>query len=94
MTERKQVHETSIILQQEYYLLSSVKKLEMIYQTSGRLPGIGSINFQKGKMDFQTDPPVGFLEKVAFTLHLDTGETVVGKGYFDSRTKRIVKWSD
>ncbi|MED3624656.1 competence type IV pilus minor pilin ComGG [Neobacillus thermocopriae] len=93
LTERKMSVETALILQQEYYFLSSVKKVENMYQSTGTIPPSGSIPFQKGIMKYQTEPPMEHLLKVNFTLSLQSGETLLGKGYFDMRTKRLTRWT-
>jgi hypothetical protein len=94
LTERKQAHETSVLLQEEFYFLSSVKKVENMLQSGGQIPAKGTINFQNGKADFQADSPAGYLQKVQFTLRLNSGETMNGKGFIDTRLKRFVKWAD
>ena len=93
LSERKIAHETNSIMLEEYYFLSSVKKVEATYQKTGTLPAKGTITFEKGTIDYQTETPIGYIQKVNFTLHLNTdGITNYGRGYFDSRTKRLSKW--
>lgn len=93
LSERKMAHETDIILLEEYYFLSSVKKIEGIFQTSGTLPAKGTIKFVKGTMDYQAETPSGYVQKVNFTFHLNSDDvTSNGRGYFDTRTKRLTKW--
>ena len=92
LSESKMAHEKNTILQEEYYFLSSVKKLEGIFQKSGTLPSKGTISFVKITMDYQTETPTGYVQKVNFTLHLAGDTTVIGKGFFDTRTKKLTKW--
>ncbi|MCM3114814.1 ComGG family competence protein [Neobacillus sp. MER 74] len=93
LSERKIAHETNTIMLEEYYFLSSVKKIESIYQKTGILPAKGTLPYVKGNIDYQTETPIGYIQKVNFTLHLNTdGITVNGRGYFDTRTKRLSKW--
>ncbi|MFL6556852.1 MAG: competence type IV pilus minor pilin ComGG [Bacillus sp. (in: firmicutes)] len=93
LSARKIVHETNTILLGEYYSLSSVKKVEVMFQKNGTLPVKGTIKFIKGTMDYSTDAPTGYLQKVNFTLHLNTGELPYNAwGYFDTRSKRLTKW--
>ncbi len=94
LTERKMAHETSVILQQEYYFLSSVRKLETLLQTGGTIPAKGTIPFQNGNMEYSADPPVGTTQKVNFTLKLNSCGPVIGRGFFDTSTKRLVKWAE
>jgi competence protein ComGG len=93
LSVRKMAHETDIILQEEYYFQSSAKKVEVIFQTSGSLPSKGTFSFFKGTMNYQADPPSGTIQKVNFTLFLHAGDkTYIGRGYFDTRNKRLTKW--
>lgn len=92
LSERKLGHESAVILQEEYYYLSSVKKFENQAQVSGTIPSKGTFGFQKGNMDFLADPPSGYVQRVSFTLRLYSGELVNGKGYFDTRSKKLIKW--
>ncbi|MEH7501437.1 competence type IV pilus minor pilin ComGG [Neobacillus drentensis] len=93
VSERKMAHETATILQEEYYFLSSVKKVEGMFQEKGTIPAKGTFSYVKGTMDYQAETPTGYVQKVNFTLHLHTGdETAIGRGFFDTRTKRLSKW--
>ncbi|MCM3765262.1 competence type IV pilus minor pilin ComGG [Neobacillus niacini] len=93
LSERKLAHETAIVMQEEYYFLASVKKLEETFQTNGSLPVKGTYTYKKGWMDFQTEAPSGYTQRVTFTLSLNTGEKVTGRGLFDTRTKKLMKWT-
>jgi len=94
LTERKMAQETAAILQQEYYFLSSVKKVEWLLQTGGNIPAKGTIVYLDGTMDYQTEPITGNVQKVNFTLRLNNGEaiTITGRGFFDIKSKKMVKW--
>ncbi|WHY76114.1 competence type IV pilus minor pilin ComGG [Neobacillus sp. WH10] len=92
LTERKMAHETAAIFQQEYYFLSSVKKVEWLFQTEGNIPDKGTIVYRNGTMDYQTEPISGYVQKVNFTLSLNSGEAITGRGFFDTGSKKMVKW--
>jgi hypothetical protein len=93
VSERRIAHETAVILQEEYYFLSSVKKIEKAFQTNGTLPVKGTFWFVHGYMEYQAEPPAGYIQKVNFTLHLDPGvETVIGRGFYDTKTMKLTKW--
>ncbi len=94
LSERKLIHETETVLKQEYYYLSTVKKIEKIFASEGTLPAKGRIHYQEADMSYQADPAAGFSQKVSFTLHLNSGITVVGEGVFDTRTKKLMKWTE
>jgi hypothetical protein len=92
--ERKLAHETAVILQEEYYFHSSSKKIEKLMQSGTVIPAKGTFSYLKGSIDFQADSPIGSLQKINFTLRLNTGETVVGRGFFDIATKKMIKWTE
>jgi len=92
LVEQKTFHETSIILQQEYYMNASVKKLEKILQTEDPLPANGKIQYKFACMDYRVDSATPPTLKITFTLHLNTGETSRGFGYYDTGTGKMVKW--
>ncbi|MCQ6278085.1 competence type IV pilus minor pilin ComGG [Bacillus sp. EB600] len=92
LTERKMHQETKIILQQEYYMLTTVKKMEGKLQSGDLVETKGTFQFLNGYVDYQADLPSGSTQKITFTLHLHSGETAVGFGYFDKNLKKLVKW--
>lgn len=91
LEERKMFHETKIILQQEYYTLVSVKKMEKILQ-SQTLLGKGTLTFRYGKMDYLAALPSGNTQQITFTLYLQSGQSSLGFGFYDSNSKKLIKW--
>ncbi|MBL4951417.1 hypothetical protein JK635_04070 [Neobacillus sp. YIM B02564] len=92
--ERKVAHETETILQQEYYYLSTVKKIEKTIEATGSIPKNGKIPYQEGVMDYKTELPAGDSQKVNFTLRLHSGITAYGSGVFDLQTMKLIKWTE
>jgi hypothetical protein len=92
LTGRKMAHETSSILQQEYYFLSSVKKVEHMYQSAETIQAKGKILYLNGLMEYLPETPIGNVQIINFTLRLNSSETVIGRGYFDTNLKRNIKW--
>lgn len=92
LTERNLAHETNLILQQEYYFHSSVKKVEELMQSGGVVPAKGTFSYLKGNMGFQAEIPNGTIQRVNFTLRMHTGETLAGRGFFDITSKKMIKW--
>jgi hypothetical protein len=92
LTERKMSYENTIILQEEYYFHSSVKKIEEIMQAGGVIPSKGTFTYLKGSMGFQADIPIGTVQRINFTLRMHTGATVTGRGIFDISSKEMIKW--
>jgi hypothetical protein len=92
LTERKMFHETKSILQQEYYMLVSIKKIEKQLVTGETLPAKGKMNYLYGNIDYQIDLPSGNTQKITLSLVLTSGETAWGYGYYDKNAKKIIKW--
>jgi hypothetical protein len=92
LSERKMAHETKKILEQEYYMLSSAKKIEKILQDGGPIELKGTFDYKYGKLDYQANIPTNELQEITFNLQLDSGEISKEIGYFDIRSKKMVKW--
>lgn len=92
LLDRKIFHETKVILQQEYYLNVSVKKVEKFLQTENPLQASGTFQFQSGNLEYQVDFPSANSQKVTLTLHLDSGNSTVGYAFYDRKAKKMTKW--
>ncbi|MCL6573682.1 MAG: hypothetical protein K6T88_18710 [Bacillus sp. (in: Bacteria)] len=68
------------------------KKIEGLLQTGETIPAKGTIPYVFGSMDYQVETPSGYIQKVNFTLRLNSGVAIIGRGFFDTRTKRLNKW--
>src|SRR3954454_24775575 len=53
LSERKMAIETKEIQMQEYYFLSSAKKVESLYQTRGTMPAKGTLAYINGTMNYR-----------------------------------------
>ncbi|MCM3729780.1 ComGG family competence protein [Neobacillus cucumis] len=94
LSERKMTGETTEILKQEYYFLSSAKKVESLYQSRGIIPAKGTFMYVNGTMDYRAETPTAYIQIVDFTLVLRSREPIVGYGYFDTRSKTMIKWEE
>ncbi|XJZ26207.1 competence type IV pilus minor pilin ComGG [Bacillota bacterium Lsc_1132] len=94
LTERKFMHNAKIMLVQEYYMLTTEKKMEKVLQSGDgtSVPTSGSFVYREGQMNYQIEPPSGNTQKITFTLQLTSGEVTYGYGYYDINTKNLVKW--
>lgn len=90
--ERQLSGQTEIILQEEYYFFSAVKKLENTLKLKGIISTKGTIKYVNGDMDYQTAAQTGAVQTIDFTLRLNSGITVIGRGYFDTKLKKMTKW--
>ncbi|MGG5255070.1 competence type IV pilus minor pilin ComGG [Neobacillus sp. SM06] len=92
LTERKFTYNTKISLVQEYYMLTTAKKVEKILQTGDGTTTSGSFSYRDGTINYQIDPPSGSIQKFTLTLKLKSGETVNGYGFYDTNLKMLTKW--
>ncbi len=92
LTERKFTYNTKISHMQEYYMLTTSKKVEKILQTGDGTTTSGSFAFRDGTINYQIDPPSGSIQKFTLTLQLKSGETVYGYGFYDTVSKKLTKW--
>ncbi|WP_160721655.1 competence type IV pilus minor pilin ComGG [Bacillus sp. USDA818B3_A] len=92
LSEQKMAEETTALLRQEYYFLSTAKKIELLYQTKGTIPSKGTYVYAHGTMDYRAETPSAYVQIVDFTLVIQRREPVVGFGYFDTRSRSLIKW--
>jgi len=92
LAERKLSQQTGIISQEDYYFFSSVKKLENKLKLGGTFSTKGTFKYVNGDMDYQAATPTGTVQIISFTLKLNSGITVIGRGYFDLKLKKMIKW--
>ena len=90
--ERKMAHENFTIMLEEYYYDSTVRKIEKLYQLGTPIPAKGTFVFSKSTMEYQSENPVGTVQRINFTLLLNTGEKCIARGFFDLTTKKLTKW--
>lgn len=84
-------HESKVIFQQEYYMLSTVKKVENMLQ-SGKAVQAGTFHYQLGSVSYLADAPSDSVQRITFSLKPHSGATGLGYGYYDTNTKKVIKW--
>ncbi|WML45295.1 competence type IV pilus minor pilin ComGG [Neobacillus sp. PS3-40] len=94
LIERKMNQETKKIEKQEYYMLSSTKKIEKLLHDGQPIQQYSTFTYKYGIVNVLTNIPIGNIQKITFTLHLDSGEVSEGIGYFDINFKKIVQWEE
>jgi competence protein ComGG len=93
LAEKRFYKDTEVILIQEYYLLSAVKKAETLLKENN-LPETGTFLYTKGTVGYQTRVLPEGLAEITFTVKLFTKEQWVGVGHFDTVRKKLVKWME
>jgi len=84
-------HESKTILNEEFYFLSSVRKIENQLRNGEPINNSGILSFKEGKVDYIKED-LGVSLKITFTITLNTGEKAVGFGYYDKNLKKLIKW--
>lgn len=92
LSEKKLFHESIVILKQEYYMHTAVKKIETELQGNLLSPRAGQYNFQTGLAIFRVESYSSNLLKIIITIKLNTLEEIVGYAYYDVSQKRMTKW--
>lgn len=94
LTERKLAAVTETILQEDYYFHSSIKKIEKILETGETLPSKGTFSYSNGNIEYQAETPIGSSQRINFTLKMKSGETLICRGFFDTKVKKLMKWTE
>jgi hypothetical protein len=92
LSEKKFFHESVVILKQEYYMHTSVKKIETALQGNLLSLGLGQYDFQSGESSFRVESYSSNLLKITITIKLNTLEEIVGYAYYDINQKKMTKW--
>jgi hypothetical protein len=92
LSEKKFFHESEIILKQEYYMHTAVKKIETALKGNLLSPGFGKYDFRAGQAIFRVESYSSNLLKITITIKLNTLEEIVGYAYYDINQKKMTKW--
>lgn len=93
LNERRLFQVTQVLQQQEYYMLTSERKVRKIFQSGGSSAvADGTFTYQHGKMNYHADAPSGTTQKVTFTLQMNSGEVTLSYAFYDINTRALVKW--
>ncbi|HYK72377.1 MAG TPA: competence type IV pilus minor pilin ComGG [Pseudoneobacillus sp.] len=89
----KQLHQASkVILRQEYYMHSAVKKIEEGLVSNNISIGTGQFAFKKGIVLYKVESYSSLLLRVTFTVKLNTLEEAAGISIYDKNQKKMIKW--
>jgi ComG operon protein 7 len=92
LSEKKLLWETETILKQEYYMMSSVKKMEKMLQENPDLITQGIFQYTNGKVNYKTNHLTNSVIQTTFRLKLDSGEEFLGFGFYDKDLRKMIKW--
>ncbi|EIJ78845.1 hypothetical protein PB1_14844 [Bacillus methanolicus PB1] len=92
LSEKKLLQETESILKQEYYMMSSVKKMEAMLQENPYLQSGGIFQYTNGKVYYKVNHVTNSIIQAAFELKLDSGEEFHGFCFYDKDLMKMIKW--
>lgn len=92
LTEKRMFIETETILKQDYYLLTTVKKLESTFAATELTPGTGSFAFNGGQADYSMLEFADRLWEITIKIKTGTGVEIIGFAYYDQDRQKMIKW--
>ena len=91
--EKGMLVETETILKQDYYLLSSVRKIESKLATNNGEPlDAGSFEFYDGHADFQISKITETVWEINIQLMTGKKMVIMGIAYYDSERQKVIQW--
>lgn len=90
LIENKMSKETETIMLQEYYMVSTLKKIEKSMR-EGTVAG-GSLVYRRGLAAYSVSSASPGLLKITISVNVDGGVPVEGYGFYDITLKKMVKW--
>jgi hypothetical protein len=92
LSEKRLHHESITILKQEYYMHSSLKRIESSLQNNMLPIGSGQYVFQSGFANYRVESYSLNMLKVTINIKLHTLEENVGIAYYDKNQVKMIKW--
>ena len=91
--EKGMLLETETILKQDYYLLSSVRKIEsMLAEMNGETVEAGAFEFYDGHADFQISKVTDTIWQINIQLRTGKKMVITGIAYYDSDRQKVIQW--
>lgn len=90
--EKRMFMETETILKQDYYLLSSVRKIESILATDSETVYSGSFEFFDGHADYQVKKKTETILEINIQLMTGKKMVITGIAYYDSSRQKVIQW--
>ncbi|PLR72602.1 competence type IV pilus minor pilin ComGG [Bacillus sp. UMB0728] len=96
VSEAELLDEKEQILKQDYYLLSSVKRLERhladVEEDETLQPG--SFIFKEGTVTYSMTELAGSLFEISFTLAIESQKPIVSYAFYDRDRGKMIKWTE
>lgn len=92
LAEKRLLLETTRILKQDYYLMKSVKEVEVILSTDSEYASESDFTFSSGVVHYQISSLSDSMLKIDFTLTDKENIKIVGYSLYDKNLKKMIKW--
>jgi ComG operon protein 7 len=90
--EKRMFMEIETSLKQDYYLLSSVRKVETILATNSETVNSGSFEFYDGHTEFQIKKKTDMIWEINIQLMTGNKLVITGIAYYDSGRQKVIQW--
>ncbi len=91
--EKGMLLETETILKQDYYLLSSVRKIEStLAEMNGETVEAGSFEFYDGHANFYISKVTDTIWQINIQLKTGKEMVITGIAYYDSERQKVIQW--
>ena len=91
--EKGMLLETETILKQDYYLLSSVRKIEStLAEMNGETVEAGSFEFYDGYANFHISKVTDTIWQINIQLKTGKEMVITGIAYYDSERQKVIQW--
>jgi hypothetical protein len=92
LSEKRLYQESTYILKQEYYMHTTVKRVEKLLQNNLVTVGTGQFVFNTNSANYRIEVYSTNLLKVTITIKLNTLIEVTSYAYYDKNLKKMIKW--
>ncbi|MEH7390453.1 competence type IV pilus minor pilin ComGG [Bacillus sp. JJ1503] len=92
LSEIRFLQESEALLKQEYYLLSSMKRMEDILIAEDEDQYTGVFSYSDGDVRYETAKLTDTLLMSTFNLRMGTNIEMLAYGYFDTEEGKMIKW--
>lgn len=95
LNEKRILKETETILKQDYYLLSTMDRLQFDLSTNEHGATEGTFEFKDGQARYQIVNITEDLLEIMITIKVGDGDTIFnGSAIYDLNLKRMIKWEE
>ncbi|CAM3734903.1 competence type IV pilus minor pilin ComGG [Cytobacillus oceanisediminis] len=92
ISEKRLTEEAETVLKQEYYLLNSLKRTEILLKEKKEYDLSGSYSFAKGNVSYSMSPLAASLYQITFKTKVGSDSEITTYAYYDIDLEKVIKW--